>query len=220
MIWMGLMPPGGTGNIFHEMAVRRNKHRCFILPCELSVGGNLQHSWPYIKSREPYVIDLETKYGTGLRLIDWNEESLQYLLNSYTDDIWLGTFNTATFLKVKNILREQCLSISIGYTSNDYQFVKKKWARWQTGLIMENQQYLSYRQKFLSSHALENYLYTSGSTDFGYDIPEQRFATADVELNIRELFNRKSMENILESLSVCLDDNDWKFYDTYCRASG
>jgi hypothetical protein len=224
MLWFGLMSPGGTGNIFIEMAVRRNRRIDFVEPCPLAIRVSNNHSWPYTSRRVPYVEAVEEQYNTGWRSMPWHihKELIKDIQQQYHPKlIWAATFDEQVMSSVQLQWQQQCFSVSINYSVDDFEFMKKKWARWQTGLVMESTKHTTFKQRFRSDPvAIEQYLLENGSKDFGYELPQSRSAKADIEIALRDLFNKEKFAIILDRLEVKNTDDDWKFYDSYCAVSG
>ena len=223
LLWFGLMPPGGTGNIFIEMAVRRNRKRLFVEPCPLTIGGDSDHFWPYIYKCVPYVNEIETSFNVGWRSMPWENHSdvLLAIVNRHAPaHTWAASFDTSTFQAVKKIFKDSCLTVSINYTEDDFEFMKSKWVRWQTGLVMQNSKYNDFKNRFSNSREIENYLKNHGSTEFGYELLKSKNSSADIEIPLRDLFVQSRLADILDYLDTQPTSKDWDFYNLYCRASG
>lgn len=223
LLWFGLMPPGGTGNIFIEMTVRRNNRERFVEPCPLAVKYTDTHSWPYISRCVPYVETIEKSYSVGWRNMSWENHFLvlDRMVESHAPlHTWAASFNLNTFQKIQNYYGSSCLTVSINYNENDYDFMRAKWARWQTGLVMSNPTYQKFKNKFTDSHEIESYLLEHGSKEFGYELPRSKITPADIEIPLRDLFDKTQMANILNKFNTQPTPDDWKFYDSYCQVSG
>lgn len=217
MIWFGLMPPGGTGNIFIEMMIRRNQHKKFVEPCPLEIISIDGNNYPRTAYSVPYVQNIEQEFKSKLRLIPWhsNINRMRDIAQLHTPYItWFATFHKEVFQQIHTHHKQGIFSVSINYTQSQRNFVMQKWARWQTGLVFTNPVYKKFRQG-TNVVEFEQYLLKTGSEQFGYDIPMSLSADADVKINIEDLYNRRSIESLLQSLGSNLSTSDWQFYDTW-----
>ncbi len=219
-LWFGLMPPGGTGNIFLEMFVRRNQAVNFVEPCPLACHSESYPGWTYTERTVPYVEKIESLFGTGFRTVPWDQhtQTIQDSLTAHSpQQMWFATFDTDTFENVKQKLSD-AFTVSINYQESDYDFVVSKWVRWQTGLIMSNENYGHWRERFDNNHwDISNYLSEHGAREFGYSIPKSRHASADLEINIKDLYSKEAIKNIATATGSINSAEDWKFYDLFCR---
>lgn len=203
------------------MAVRRNRSVDFVEPCPLSIRDNL---WPYTSRRVEYVEEIEESFQLGFRSVPWpkHQDLIQGMLKKYDPlSMWFGSFDEQVFAETTQQWGNQCFSVSINYDKEDFDFMKQKWIRWQTGLVMESKKYSEFRSRFDNDHtAIEQYLLHNESTTFGYELPLSRKAKADLEINLRDLFNKEKFAIILSMLEVNNTEEDWKFYEEYCRVSG
>lgn len=216
-IWFGSMPPGGIGNIFIEMMVRRNRHKKFAETCPLDIISIKGNNYPYTAYTVPYAQKLEQEFKLNFRLIPWhnNINRMRDIAQLHTPYLtWFATFNREVFQQIQTHHKQGIFTVSINYLQSQRNFVIRKWARWQTGLVFTNPVYEKFR-KDTDVVEFEQYLLRTGSEQFGYDIPVSLFAEADVEINIEDLYNRRSIELLLQSLGCNLSTLDWQFYDTW-----
>jgi hypothetical protein len=204
------------------MAVRRNHNELFVEPCPLTVGGINDYQWPYIARRVPYVQKIEETYNIGWRSIPWenNSDVLKKVVETHSPlHTWAASFHVNTFHAVKKIFKKNCLTISINYAENDFEFMQTKWVRWQIGLIMQNNKYSQFKKRFSSIKELEKYLISHGSAEFGYELPKSKKSMADIEISLPDLFHKSRLEEILNYLNTQPTSDDWDFYKRYCQAS-
>lgn len=219
-LYFGRLTPGGTANILVEL-LGRDQYQRFVDPCPMSFVSDGTLSYPYHFMLAQYVAEITSQYGVGFRSTPWhkNLDHLKSLVEkSLPQRIWLATYNNDIFDTVINSLN--CVSISINYPEQDYDFMRQKWARWMTGVIMTDVRYIDLRKQFVSAVEVEQWLLDHGSAKFGYNLPRSLYTQADVEINLRDLFEKSSMQKILNRLDCNISKNDWYFYEKYLECSG
>lgn len=220
-LWFGLMPPGGTANIFIEMFVRRNRRIKFVETCPLSVKKySNEYSWLYNKYRVPYVEKIENNSGVSFRSVDWIKNSkiiFENLEQYYPNSMWFATFNTEMFKQIKNHI-PSCFSVALNYDNEHYEFMVNKWIKWQIGLIMESSLYADTKKSLHADpYQIEHYLKNNLSKDFGYRLPKSRTADGDLNIDLINLYNKKYMKKISKQLKTFNTKQDWEFFDLVCK---
>lgn len=218
-ICIGLMPPGRVGDVFIELLARRNVNANFVEPCPYPIKKD---HYPLPGFRAPYVANAMAVCNKSFRLIPWHEhlDLIDEMTTEYAPkNIWLGTWDLEIFEKAKESI--DCTSFSINYSADDYDLVKRKWARCQTGAVMELEQHAEYRAQFNNDPALvEQHLLNNDGSDFGHVIPKSFYAPADVEINLRDIFDQEKFLSILDCLDVRLTGASFQYYTEYLKVSG
>lgn len=219
-LYFGRLTPGGTANILVEL-LGRDRHQRFVDPCPMAFVSDGTLTYPYHYMVTEYVADINARYGVGFRSTPWHDnlDHVRSLPERYAPQtIWLATYSDDTFHTVTKSV--DCVSISVNYSEQDYEFMRRKWVRWMTGVIMTDSKFLDIRKRFQSAQEVEQYLFESGSAEFGYDLPRSMHTASDVEINLRDLYDQSTMQHILDQLGCDISEHDWYFYEKYLECSG
>lgn len=208
----GYMPPGGSGDIFIEMFVGRNRTQSFTKPCEISLVNFGTCKRPIHIAYEPYVLEAEQQFGY-FRSIDWSKvpTALDHLIKKYakSDGIWFATYLQDIFVQVKQHWQDQVRSISINYDIKDYDLVLQKWAEWQATLVLTRDKY---RSLHVNPNKAIDFCKTNQLIVADYIIPKESYVPADVEINFKDIYNEHSLKEIISNLGGYCNEQDWEFY--------
>lgn len=219
-IYFARVTPGGSASILVEL-LGRDRFQRFAAPCPIAFVGDDSLSWPghYMTSR--YVHEINQCLGSSFKNIQWHQQLdfvKLFAVKWHPQIVYLATYQDEVFHSTVD--RLECLSIAVNYSVQDFDFVRRKWARWMTGVIMTDARYIDTKKRFISACDIEQFLIQRGSAEFGYELPIEMSTRAKVEIDIRELFDGLSMKKILDNLGCEITDDDWYFYNKYLECSG
>lgn len=224
LIWLGQLPPGAAaGAPFLEMLVVRDQKKRFIPTCSLGQIQQVeQYSLPTYLDVE-YVRRCQQDLAQEFRLIPW-EKNIDYMLAMAKDHspqcTWFGTLFDTTLHQCKAMLGDQCRTVSMNYDYSSYDLVRRKWARWHTGIIVKNDKYKHVKENFKSVQDIEQWLLESGSEQFGFVIPRQHHVSADIEIDVKDIWDQTQFSILLDQLGCKFSQQDWAWYQDYCKDSG
>lgn len=217
MIYFGSLSAGGSAVILIEMLVMRNRKNNFVEPCHLGLAEYQGDQYPCCPKRVSYVEKTEKDIGSKFRSVDWTSHTdyLKQVRDDHQpDNIWFSSYDPIMVKRLKQVLNDEITTIAINYTERDHDFLLRKWARWQAGLL------LTAGEKFESVTEAVDHCLEVGSESFGYAIPREKLDDADVVIQLRDLFDQRQLKEILHSLDCQNSQEDWDFYVQYLKYCG
>jgi hypothetical protein len=212
-LYFGLLPSMGVAEIFIEMFVARNQTQKFVEPCRLVLKQHKDKLYPKLDNPVPYVQAINQRFSEKFRLINWHYET-EYLLECLEQHkpmpIWFSTFSPAVFEGIKQTFKQDVVSVAVNYDAKDKSFVLDKWAGWQAGVVVRQEQY-----NIVDLDQAKQFCLIKGPEYFGYQILESMDYRADIEIHVKELFDENLLRNRLQNLGCECNDESWQFYKQY-----